>query len=255
MAFTPRTWGHQHHRLAPRRQPPPAAGRLPRLEVLEDRTVLSPLIVTNNTDNPKLGSGSLRATIAAATPGATIVFAPNVHNITLTSELIIAKNLDIEGPGANGLTISGGGVSRVFEISGGIVTIAGLTITDGLTTSTYTISEQGVVTSGELGGGGILNDAGATLNLTRCSVVNNKAIADTGFDVFGGGLLNLGTANVTSSTFTGNFALGGLAGAGGKDGQGSGGGLYITSGADVVLSPKTKVNGNRASTSDDNIFP
>src|SRR5271157_4002767 len=100
MAFTPRTWGHQHHRLAPRRQPPRRRAAEPRLERLEDRTVLSTLTVTSSADS---GKGSLRAAIAAATPDATIVFAPNVHNITLTSELTIAKSLDIEGPRANNL--------------------------------------------------------------------------------------------------------------------------------------------------------
>ena len=62
---------------------------------------------------------------------------------------------------------------------------------------------------GELGGGGILNDAGATLNLTSCAVINNQATAGASLDVFGGGLLNLGTAIVTFSTFTGNKAMGG----------------------------------------------
>jgi hypothetical protein len=60
---------------------------------------------------------------------------------------------------------------------------------------------------------------------------------------------------------TGNFALGGQAGAGGTDGQGIGGGVYITvipgtntPGADVVLTGTT-VKKNHASTSNDDIFP
>ena len=217
MAFTPRTWGHQHHRLVPRRQPPRRRAAEPRLEVLEDRTVLSPLIVTNNTDNPKL-SGSLRATIAAATADATIVFAPNVHNITLTSgELTINKSLDIEGPGADKLTISGNDASRVFEIgNGATVTLSNLTIANGQTFSTGTV----------LGGGGILNDADATLNLTSCALVNNQATAGSGLiiDVFGGGLLNLGTAKVISCTFTGNQVLGGGTGSSSDPFSGSVGG-------------------------------
>src|SRR5208283_4628979 len=93
--------------------------------------------------------------------------------------------------------------SRVFEIgNGATVTLANLTIANGQTTSTGMVG-------GALGGGGILNDAGATLNLTRCSVVNNQATAGPNLDVFGGGLLNLGTANVTACTFTGNQALNG----------------------------------------------
>ena len=78
----------------------------PRLEVLEDRTLLSTDIVTNTNDS---GAGSLRATISSASPGDTIAFASGVTGtITLTSgELDINENLDIEGPGAGILTISG----------------------------------------------------------------------------------------------------------------------------------------------------
>ncbi len=178
---------------------------MPRLDPMEDRTLLSTLTVLNNHDS---GAGSLRDTIANAPSGATIEFAINIHTIKLTSgELEINnKSLDIEGPGANNLTISSGSgisASRVFDITGGAtVTLANLTIANGQTTSTGT-------SGGALGGGGILNDAGATLNLTRCSVVNNQATAGPNLDVFGGGLLNLGVAYVTSSTFTGNKAMGG----------------------------------------------
>ena len=126
---------------------------------------------------------------------------------------MITKSLDIEGPGANFLTISGNHASRVFDISGmakPTVTLANLTIAYGKTTSTGT-------SGGALGGGGILNNAGATLNLTSCAVVNNQAVAGSApdgsrLDVFGGSLLNLGTAYVTACTFTGNQALDGASG-------------------------------------------
>src|SRR6266545_624912 len=59
----------------------------PRLEALEDRTV--PTTVMNNLDS---GPGSLRAILAAASPGDTIDFAKPVNKITLTSgELAINK--------------------------------------------------------------------------------------------------------------------------------------------------------------------
>src|SRR6516162_9661973 len=104
----------------------------PRLEGLEDRTVLSTLTVLNTLDK---GAGSLRDTITSAQSGDTIVFAPTLdgQTITLTSDqLTINKSLDIEGPGASLLAISGNDANRVFDISGGnTVTIAGLTITHG----------------------------------------------------------------------------------------------------------------------------
>src|ERR1700756_3838541 len=79
----------------------------PTLEGLEDRWVPSTLTVTNNLDT---GKGSLRAEIVAAKNGDTIVFAPSLNGqtITLTSgELLINKNLTINGPGAGALTVSG----------------------------------------------------------------------------------------------------------------------------------------------------
>src|SRR5262249_16261039 len=104
-----------------------------RLEALEDRTVPSTLTVTSAADS---GAGSLRAAIVAAQSGAQIAFDhhPRGQTITLTSgELAITKSLDIEGLGADRLTVSGNHASRVFDVSANTtVTIAGMTITDGL---------------------------------------------------------------------------------------------------------------------------
>jgi hypothetical protein len=106
---------------------------VPRLEPLEDRTVLSTLTVTNPADS---GDGSLRAAIAAAQSGDQILFDTGLKGqmITLASgPLAITQNLDIEGPGADQLAISANHASRIFAISGGVtVTIAGLTITQGM---------------------------------------------------------------------------------------------------------------------------
>src|SRR5207248_7807597 len=78
------------------------------------------LTVTNANDK---GSGSLRATITNAKSGDTIVFASSLNGqtITLTSDqLTINKNLDIEGPGASLLSISGGDTNRIFNINEGL---------------------------------------------------------------------------------------------------------------------------------------
>ena len=165
-------------------------------------------LVTSGADS---GPGTLRQAILDAADGATITFAKKVHTITLTTgELDIAKNLDIEGPGANKLTISGNDASRVFDISAGeTVTIAGLTITDGLADGNSPVIHSL--------GGGILNQGDLTLNADVLS--NNQAVGATNDTIYvntmaltgvgvGGGVANLGTLTVSDSTFTGNQARG-----------------------------------------------
>ena len=96
-------------RVRPRRTRAPRTRFLPRVDLMEDRTLLSTLTVINTNDS---GAGSLRAAITAAASGATINFAHSLigQTIKLTSgELTIAKSLDIDGPGAGQLTVSGGG--------------------------------------------------------------------------------------------------------------------------------------------------
>src|SRR5437868_1735450 len=116
---------------------------VPRLECLEDRTVLSTLTVLNNHDS---GAGSLRDVIAHAKDGDTIVFASglNGQTIALTSdELAIKKSLDIEGPGADKLAVSGNDTFRVFDVSQNqkpvAVTIAGLTIEAGQSSGGHSV--------------------------------------------------------------------------------------------------------------------
>ncbi len=132
-AFSARNTKNLHERGRQARRPT-AGGRRssrPRLEVLEDRTLLYTEYVLNTSDS---GSGSLRTAIASASSGDTIDFASGVTGtITLTSgPLVIDQSLDIEGPGAGNLTISGNDASQVFVV-GSPATIAGLTIADGST--------------------------------------------------------------------------------------------------------------------------
>src|SRR5262249_31558563 len=141
----------------------------PQLEALEGRDVPSTLTVTNNLDN---GSGSLRAEIAAAKNGDTIVFAPSQdgQTITLTSgQLGIDRinHLTIQGPGAGQLTVSGNGNSRVFGVGSHArnVILTGLTISNG-----------SVIRNG----GGIYNSGGLTVS--GCTVSSNSA------GDFGGGI-------------------------------------------------------------------
>ena len=130
------------------------------------------ITVTNHSDS---GPGSLRQAIADAAPGDIINFSVT-GTITLTSgELNIDKNLTIEGPGVNSLSISGGNSSRVINIytwgiPGGVV----------VNISNVTISDGNVISAG---GGGIriwCSDVEpSTLELTNVSVVNNQSEYDS----------------------------------------------------------------------------
>jgi CSLREA domain-containing protein len=161
---------------------------------------------------------TLREAIATVASGDTINFAAGVTTITLTSgELLINKNLTINGPGANLLSVqrstaSGTPVFRIFNISnisngttsGLTVTISGLTIANGLAHS-----ESGDFASNI--GGGIVNNHG-TLAVENCTLSGNTA-------AFGGGIYNQGdggypgqpaqapaTLTITNCTFSRNSA-------------------------------------------------
>jgi hypothetical protein len=214
----------------PRRLDRIVRGRfVPRLEALEDRLVPSTLTVTNNLDTGVSGDGSLRGEIAAANSGDTINFDPSLagQTITLTGgELAISQSLDIEGLGADQLTISGNNASRIFDIStGATVTIAGMTMTDGLANGSSPVLAST--------GGAILNFG--TLTLANDVLSNSQAIGDAGTSPLGkpgralaGGLANLGTGPLTISScaFLSNLALG----ADGSTGSGAGnaiGGAFV----------------------------
>ena len=152
------------------------------------------------------GTGSLRATIAAANPGDEINFASNVHGtISLTSgHLAITKSLTITGPGADVLTIqrssnAGTPAMRILFISNGTkdgptVKIQGLTLAGGLLTDTF----------GD--GGCIYNDA-STIELTKCHLRDNRA-SKNGGAIYNDGFGDDRGAFVTldSCTLSNNYA-------------------------------------------------
>ena len=172
----------------------PAPHFRPWLETLERRDVPSTLTVTSSADS---GAGTLRADVAAASSGDTIVFDPSLNGqtITLTSgQLDISKDLTIQGPGAGQLTISGyaRAYSRIFEVDGAAVNISGLTMSNG-----YALGGNG---------GAILNNWGV-LNVSDCTLSNNRATYS------GGAIDNLGNSlTVSGCTLTGNRANEGGAG-------------------------------------------
>ncbi|MFI5458140.1 MAG: beta strand repeat-containing protein, partial [Isosphaerales bacterium] len=196
----------------------------PRLEYLEERTLLSTWTVTDKSDNP-LDAGSLRFAVINEPGGTTINFAPSVTGtITLTGgALNITTNLNIEGPGAANLTIDGSNASTVFSVSGGVTaTIAGLTIAHGSSTNGGGIANDGTLSLtnctvassvASVSGGGIDNEG--TLTATSCTIANNVA------NQFGGGILNDGSLTLTNSTIASNAAPFVAGGGGGIENSGS----------------------------------
>ena len=90
-------------------------------------------VVTSASDDVSLAS--LRGIINNAEKDEIITFDPSLNGKTITltnGQLVLTKNVQIVGPGANLLKISGGGVSRVFNVANGVVAaISGLTIANG----------------------------------------------------------------------------------------------------------------------------
>jgi hypothetical protein len=181
------------------------------------------LVVTSTADN---GSGTLREALAIASDGDTIDASGVSGTIVLTSgELLVTKNVAIRGAGANRLAVDGNASSRVFHITPGTtVTIAGLTITNGLVTTSWPADVGGGIwndhatltvyncnirgNSGRAAGGGMINDgraANATLTVSNCTISGNTA-------GWGGGLLNAGESGgsakltLTASTVSDNLA-------------------------------------------------
>src|SRR5438552_479354 len=171
------------------------------LEVLESRTLLSTYLVTNTGDN---GAGSLRQAIldANANLGADVIqFAPGVTGtITLTSgELAITDAVDLQGPGAGVVTVSGNNASLVFRVSAN-ATISGLTITRGSSSNGGGIYNTGSLTVGHCA---FASNTGATFSVLD---VDNTLVYET----VGSGIYNDngGMAQVNNSTFSNNSGSG-----------------------------------------------
>jgi hypothetical protein len=195
------------------------------------------IAVQNSADS---GPGSLRQAIldANSCPGKdVIVFAPSAYGtITLTNgELLITGDLDILGPGATNVAVNGNAASRVFHVGPGInVTIAGLTISNGLANSSFpgdrggaiyndhsnlTVSNCTIGNNVASYGGGIANDGfisgSATLKIIGTTLSANSAVLGGG--VFSDGQFTGATLEIVNSTFSGNsasFAGGGVYGLG-----------------------------------------
>ncbi len=165
------------------------------------RPALGATITVNSTADPgSSGICTLRDAIAAAETdtavngciagsGADIIDLTGVSgSITLTAgELTTSTDITINGPGASQLAIDGNHASRIFNVSGGRLTVSDVTVQNGSSASATD-------------GGGIFN-AGGTLVLTNCTLSGNSSGG-----IFGGGIFNGGTLVLTNCTLSGNSA-------------------------------------------------
>jgi CSLREA domain-containing protein len=213
----------------------------------------SSLLVTNLADHDDGVCGdndcTLREAINRANGGTgtfgtyTITITPGLSGILTLSlgEFDVSGSLNLIGPGARNVTISGNSASRVFNFSGSssiASTISGLTISNGSFTG---------ATATSAAGGGILN--AQNLTMTDCEFTGNHVTGGvglidghTGGLGQGGALFSSGFLALTNCTFASNIATGGNGSAslgrtpGGNGGAGQGAAVYSTA------SPVTMTN-------------
>jgi hypothetical protein len=196
----------------------------PQVEGLEGRCL--PSTVTTLAD---AGPGSLRDALANTPAGGTVDFQPGLTGtIALTSDtLTIDHPLNITGPGADVLTVSGNSSFYVLTVSSeATATLSGLTITQ-KRENTYAV------------GGGIANNG--TLTVTACVLTGNGA---TG----GGGIYNHGTLTVIASTLSKNGVS-----AVSLPHYAAGGGIYNDKAAKLTLINST-LSGNHAESEGGGIY-
>ncbi|RPJ25142.1 MAG: CSLREA domain-containing protein, partial [Chloroflexi bacterium] len=169
-------------------------------------TSIGSVPVTTTSDS---GLGSLRQAIADAASGETIIFDPSLagQTITLGSNLVIDKDLTIDGSGLSAqLTLSGGNIAHLEVASYSTVTISDLTITNG---------NYGILLNG--GNLRILNSTlkdnagdmgGAVYNFNGSVVIENSTLTQNQAN-YGGGAIYIGGeghARIVNSTITQNQA-------------------------------------------------
>ena len=177
-------------------------------------------------------SCTLRDAIANAAPNDTIEFADTLtYPVTIKlagQELLVYKNLTIIGPGGALLTIDGNQQSRIIEIAANAtVTVSGVALNNG----TVAGADGGFGSAarapdgGDAYGGGVLVNAGSSLQLIACGLNGNHATGGyggtsgamystqgSGGSAHGGAIYSAGTLSVTDASFIGNYVFGGIPG-------------------------------------------
>ncbi len=174
-----------------------------------------------NTDNPSGG--------CSAGSGADVIDLGQLGGLPDSIELdpaegviVVDSDVEIEGPGADLLSVDGGGMSQVLRVEPGrTAVIHGLTLANGVTSasgnggglemgaaSDVTLRDCRVTGNSAFNGAGVSN-VGGTLRVDRCTFDGNQTTGNSG-----GGIANTGWLQVNNSTFSGNTATGSGVGGG-----------------------------------------
>jgi len=183
--------------------------------------------VTNLNDH---GAGSLRQAVlnANAHPGTDIIDFKVGGTIALTTgQLTVTDSVQIVGPGAAKLTISGDGKTRILDVANPKinVSVSGVTFTRGnpgiafggavsnfgklsLSGDVFTNNVAASFTTGPTsGGGGAAIENAGSLYVSTCTFDSNTVYVHDGSGIDGGGAIyNNGYANISRSTFSNNVA-------------------------------------------------
>ncbi len=141
--------------------------------------------LSDENDGCGVGQCSLREAISSAASGDSIHFSVS-GTITLSSQIVIDKNLAILGSGASAVKISGGNTTPIFNVStSDYVEISGMTLQD--------------ANNSTIGGALLVDNTSGNVRAINVHFENNHASS-------GGAVYNKGTFWAESSTFSGNDA-------------------------------------------------
>jgi hypothetical protein len=215
--------------------------------------VVSPVNISGSVfgGNQVIGSQGLAGAAGTEADGGAMWFASSP--VTIQGGLIDG-NTALGGsggnaPGATGGSGGNGDGGGIADIGGSSVTITGTVISGNSASGGAGGSGSTNGTGGNGLGGGIECDGSSTLDMSGGAILANVAQGGAGGgNGFGGGVYTLGT-----TTFSDTLILSNLAAGGSDGGQGIGGGIYIAGGT-TTLTNHTKVLGNLATTSNNNIY-
>ena len=186
--------------------------------------------VTNPADT---GRGTLREGLRYVSPGGPIFFRLADHEaISLASELVVDRDVMIEGPGMDTLAVSGNNITRVFSVAPDAhVSIRGLSVVNGrcdgcaggaihnagdVSLAEVRLSGSQVTGDGSSGNGGAIANfgrmtvTGSLIDHNRTGLITRSITSASRADLRscarGGGILNAGVMWVADTTLLDNEA-------------------------------------------------